>query len=143
MDIGCGGTGQIGFAVDISDYCPCPGCKDCEERIWPKRKYVAAIFPNSSKPYDFFTVLNLKRGDKVVVNTVHGLAIATVDRMLSRSSKANNWVIQRVDIEAFEQFKTDFKQAMKADKLKGRNKGLEYKSGNPCELHVDKFGRLF
>lgn len=22
----CGGSGQVGYAVDISDYCPCPTC---------------------------------------------------------------------------------------------------------------------
>lgn len=30
----CNGTGQIGYAVDIEDYCPCPGCEACENDEW-------------------------------------------------------------------------------------------------------------
>jgi hypothetical protein len=30
----CNGTGQIGYAVDIDDYCPCPGCEACESDNW-------------------------------------------------------------------------------------------------------------
>lgn len=30
----CNGTGQIGYAVDIEDFCPCPGCEACENDEW-------------------------------------------------------------------------------------------------------------
>ena len=30
----CSGTGQIGYAVDIEDFCPCPGCEACENDEW-------------------------------------------------------------------------------------------------------------
>ncbi|WP_342423157.1 hypothetical protein [Paenibacillus sp. FSL E2-0178] len=30
----CNGTGQIGYAIDLDDYCPCPGCEACEDDNW-------------------------------------------------------------------------------------------------------------
>lgn len=30
----CNGSGQIGYAVDVDDFCPCPGCDACENDEW-------------------------------------------------------------------------------------------------------------
>lgn len=117
----CDGRGQIGHVVDISEYCPCPFCFNGEvHEPLSNRKFVAVHFPNSDQRYDFFTVLNLEKGDKVVVNTINGFAIAIVRCMLPKSKYANNWVVQKVDVEGFEQFKEDFKHAKQTKKRRER-----------------------
>lgn len=70
----------------------------------PKIVATAFIQPDgefTEKSYDFFTEHDLKINDLVVVRTVHGLSLAVV-RQLDRSpGKANNWVVDKVDIEGF------------------------------------------
>jgi hypothetical protein len=72
-------------------------------------KYIAVVtFTTSisneynahSKQYDFFCDIAVKNGDTVVVDTVNGLGLAEVVGVKKESSKANNWVVQKVDLGA-------------------------------------------
>lgn len=105
----------------------------------------------SDKDYDFFCNIPLSEGDVVVVDTVHGLNIAKVVGVKKTSSKATNWVVQRVDlsehqarIEA-EQKKRELEKAMavrakEIEKMK-RYKELAYADILMKEL-VDEYMAL-
>lgn len=65
-------------------------------------------FKDSPKSYDYYTDLPLRTGDLVVVPAGDWFAVVRVRRMLEDSEKAARWVIQRLDLKAFE----DREQAM-------------------------------
>ncbi len=54
---------------------------------------------NTEVLYDFFTDLELQVGDPVVCDTVRGYSVGKVIRFIERSSKATNWIVQKVDVE--------------------------------------------
>jgi hypothetical protein len=54
---------------------------------------------NLAKLYDYFTDINLKAGEPVVVQTGSSFAVGKVVRLLERSEKATAWVVQKVDVE--------------------------------------------
>jgi hypothetical protein len=74
-----------------------------------EKKYVAVFFEGSNQTYDFFTTMDLVRGEEVIVATVRGYALVRVHQMLKHSDKANNWVIQKVDLEQEKMLKGHFK----------------------------------
>lgn len=54
---------------------------------------------NLAKLYDYFTDLNVKVGEPVVVPTGSTFSIGKVEKILQGSNKATAWVVQRVDVE--------------------------------------------
>lgn len=54
---------------------------------------------NFAKLYDYKTDLNLKAGEPVVVPTGSGFSVGTVEKILSHSTKATAWVVQKIDAE--------------------------------------------
>lgn len=69
---------------------------------------VSVSFPDSPKKYDYLTDLSdLKRGDLVVVPTgpprQRRFAVVPVVGIKQESEKADKWVVQRVDIDGWQQ----------------------------------------
>lgn len=55
---------------------------------------------NNEVKYDFFTDLdNLQVGDPVVCDTIRGYSVGKVVGFLESSTKARNWIVQKVDVE--------------------------------------------
>ena len=56
------------------------------------------------REYHFFSLEDVYPGDIVVVNTVNGLRLASVSRLVDHSSEksyANKWIVQKVDKEKY------------------------------------------
>jgi hypothetical protein len=70
-------------------------------------KYVRVKFDkgtNTEKGYDYKTDLDLKVGDKVVVDTQFGLSIATVHMSTStKLDKATKFVVTKIDLDEHEE----------------------------------------
>ncbi len=57
---------------------------------------------NNEVKYDFFTdVDNLQVDDPVVCDTARGLSVGKVAGFVKTSTKARNWIVQRVDVEGY------------------------------------------
>lgn len=65
------------------------------------KKVVSVTFSNGPKPYDYFTDMEPKAGDLVVVPAGDFFAVATVLKIKEKSEKATAWVIQKVDLTAY------------------------------------------
>lgn len=87
-------------------------------------KYIDG-FPH--KTYDFFTdIEDLRVGDTVVVDSVNGLGLAKVELVVKQSpySKANKWIVQKVDLSSHEarirkeKLASDLKKKMEARRKK-------------------------
>ena len=78
------------------------------------------------KTYDFFTDLELKVGDVVVVDTQNGLQVAEVVDVDVDSSKATKWVVDKVDMEAHKA-RIEREKRLKeiTQKMEARRKKLE------------------
>lgn len=65
------------------------------------RKIVQVAFAgNYEVLYDFFTDLDdLRVGDPVVCDTAQGYSVGKVAGFVETSTKATNWIVQRVDVE--------------------------------------------
>jgi hypothetical protein len=63
-------------------------------------KYVQIIFAgNYEAKYDFKTDLDLKVDDPVVCDTARGYSVGKVVGFVENSTKATNWIVQKVDVE--------------------------------------------
>lgn len=62
---------------------------------------VSVAFNNGPKLYDYFTDLPLKVGDLVVVPAGAFYSVVTVKKVKVTSRKAEKFVVQRVDLEAY------------------------------------------
>ena len=82
------------------------------EHINSNKNYIGFIkFDNNDKEYCFFTkILDLKNGDKVVVDTVNGLLIVTfiryltnkdenIERLMNRTYK---WILTKIDLRDYQ-----------------------------------------
>ena len=54
---------------------------------------------NYAKLYDYFTDLDVKIGEPVVVETGSTFSIGTVAGFLSESKNARSWIVQKIDTE--------------------------------------------
>ncbi len=63
----------------------------------------SVVFQNSPKLYDYFTDLPLKAGDLAVVPAGAGLAVVKVKKVKDASDKAKKLVIQKVDLEGYQE----------------------------------------
>lgn len=69
------------------------------------RRYVVSVSYISSyngRTYDFWTDIPLTHGDTVVVDAATGLGLAEVMDIKDHSRKANKWVVQKVDLDAYD-----------------------------------------
>lgn len=64
-----------------------------------KRIVQVAFAGNYEMIYDFFTDLELQIGDPVVCDTFRGYSVGKVAGFVETSTKATNWIVQRVDVE--------------------------------------------
>lgn len=63
-------------------------------------KYAQVAFAgNLESLYDFKTDLELQIGDPVVCDTVRGFSVGKVIHLADTSTKATNWIVQKVDAE--------------------------------------------
>ncbi len=63
-------------------------------------EYVQVIFAgNYEAKYDFKTDLELKIDDPVVCDTARGFSVGKVVGLLESSTKATNWIVQKVDVK--------------------------------------------
>lgn len=66
-----------------------------------KKTNIAVVSFDSGRDYDFKNDIEvLAIGDMVVVDTVNGVAVATVVGIKDISKTATKWVIQKVDLDA-------------------------------------------
>ena len=70
------------------------------------RSYATISFRNNPKEYTYLTNLDLKEGDKVIVDSPHdGPVVVTVIKVKGLSkgqiSVASKWIVQKVDMEAY------------------------------------------
>ena len=74
---------------------------NCHDKNCPliKRIVQIAFAGNYERLYDFFTDLDLQNGDWVVCHTVQGYSVGRVVKCIEASTKATNWIVQRVDVE--------------------------------------------
>jgi hypothetical protein len=61
---------------------------------------VVKFYGKAIGQYDFFTDLELKKGDLVVVDTKNGYVLARVLRYKESSKLAKKWVVDRVNTKA-------------------------------------------
>jgi len=73
-----------------------------EETPGPKRIVQIAFAGNFERLYDFFTDLDLKVGDPVVCDTFRGFSVGKVAEFVETSTKADKWIVQKVDVEGHE-----------------------------------------
>ena len=66
-------------------------------------KVVSVAFSDSPKLYDYFTDLPLNVGDLVVVPAGKKYSVVTVKRFKENSVRAENYVVQRVDLEGYKE----------------------------------------
>ncbi|PHA62822.1 hypothetical protein [Bacillus wiedmannii] len=95
------------------------------------RKIIAVQFIGSPfKSYNFLTdIEDLKKGEKVVVDTVNGLAIAEVEKYVEYPTgkvPASKWIVQKIDTASHEK-RLENERYMNGLKLKmeSRRKQLE------------------
>jgi len=86
----------------------------------PTRKIVQITFAgNNEVRYDFFTDQDLKVNDPVVCHTVRGFSVAKVVGFVETSTKARDWVVQRVDVEMYKELVERDWQARELEDLLG------------------------
>lgn len=94
------------------------------------KRVVAVNFRTSSsdevyggKDYHFYSLDDVHTGDKVVVETVNGLTIGRVSRLLpdNESKYANKWIVQKIDTKAYSE------RVEKEEKLADLKAQLSYK----------------
>lgn len=67
-------------------------------------KVVSVAFHNGGpRRYDYFTDIPLNVGDLVVVPAGSFYSVVTVKGIKEKSSRAEKWVVQRVDLQAYEE----------------------------------------
>ncbi|PHE70544.1 hypothetical protein [Bacillus wiedmannii] len=95
------------------------------------RKIIAVQFIGTPfKSYNFLTDMeDLKKGEKVVVDTVNGLAIAEVEKYVEYPTgkvPASKWIVQKIDTTSHEK-RLENERLMNGLKLKmeSRRKQLE------------------
>lgn len=71
--------------------------KRCPKRI--KRIVQIAFAGNYEVLYDFFTDIDLQVGDPVVCDTARGYSVGKVSGFVDKSTKATNWIVQKVDVD--------------------------------------------
>ena len=54
---------------------------------------------NYAKLYDYYTDLDVKVGEPVVVETGSTFSIGTVAGFVDESKNARSWIVQKIDIE--------------------------------------------
>lgn len=65
-----------------------------------KRIVQIAFAGNFEKLYDYFTdIPNLESGEPVVCPTNIGFTVGKVVKYIEKSTKAEKWIVQRVDVE--------------------------------------------
>lgn len=66
----------------------------------PKKIVQVAFAGNHERLYDYFTDMGeLESGDWVVCHTMSGYGVGRVVRYIETSTKAEKWIVQRVDVE--------------------------------------------
>ena len=90
----------------------------CPLLIAPVKRIVQVTFAgNNEVKYDFFTDLDLKVGEDVVCHTVRGFGIGRVVGHVEISTKARDWIVQRVDVERYKALIERDKQAKEAAEI--------------------------
>ena len=74
---------------------------------------------NNEVRYDFFTDLDLKVGEDVVCHTVRGFGIGKVVGHVDTSTKARDWIVQRVDVKKYKALVERERQAKEIDDMLG------------------------
>lgn len=70
--------------------------------------------------YDFFTDLDdLQVGDPVVCDTARGYSVGNVARFVETSTKATNWIVQRVDVEGHQKRTEERRLAKELEEMLG------------------------
>jgi hypothetical protein len=84
-------------------------------------------FKDTTTPYSFKTILDLEKGDSVVVDTINGLQVAKVVKVTDIvPSIATKWVISKVDLEGHkERLEKEEEMKLVKEKMKQRKKELE------------------
>ena len=86
----------------------------------PIKKIVQVTFAgNNEVRYDFFTDLDLNVGEDVVCHTVRGFGIGRVVGHVDTSTKARDWIVQRVDVERYKALVERDRQAREIDDMLG------------------------
>ena len=60
---------------------------------------------NVCKTYDYFTDLDLKVGEPVIVQTGSTFSVGTVQGFVSESKNAKVWIVQKIDVAGHEERK--------------------------------------
>ncbi len=67
-----------------------------------ERFYANVTFEKGDRKFSFFTTINdLYKGDKVIVQTQRGLGIATFVSYIDPNTRANNWIVQKIDMKEY------------------------------------------
>ena len=66
-------------------------------------QYVRVQFRNSPNIYDYLSDIELHEGDFAVVPASPGFAVVRVVKVVEHSERATAWVVQRVDVEGYQQ----------------------------------------
>jgi len=86
----------------------------------PVKKIAQVTFAgNNEVRYDFFTDLDLKVGEDVVCHTVRGFGIGRVVGHVDTSTKARDWIVQKVDAERYKVLVERDRQAREIDDMLG------------------------
>jgi len=72
---------------------------------------------NNEVKYDFFTDLDLKIDDPVVCHTVRGYGVAKVAGFVETSTKAKDWIVQKVDVDRYKALVERDRQARELEDL--------------------------
>ena len=113
-------------------------------------KLAAVRFNNTSKPYYFSSVFDLKKGDKVVVETIRGLELGQIISDLKDMSefdldtelKPVKRIANSADIEVYEINKIKAEESFKICKEIVKEMGLDMKLVN-CEYTLDASKVIF
>jgi len=103
---------------DSKFYVCCPESCPLEKEI--VKKIVQVTFAgNNEVRYDFFTDLDLNVGEDVVCHTVRGFGIGRVVGHVETSTKARDWIVQKVDVERYKALVERDRQAREIDDMLG------------------------
>lgn len=103
------------FSLPVATFCAHPELKrtdgfpmgSCNEKNCfftkkePVKRIVQIAFAgNHERLYDFFTdIEDLQNSEWVVCHTLQGYSVGRVVKYIETSTKATNWIVQRVDVE--------------------------------------------
>ncbi|MEW5952657.1 MAG: DUF4326 domain-containing protein [Bacillota bacterium] len=95
--------------------------KLCPLTIKPTIKQIVQVSfaGNLSYLYDFFTDLDLQEGDPVVCDTVRGYSVGKAVGFVETSTKATNWIVQKVDVEGHRARMKERRAAKELEELLG------------------------